>query len=190
MGLYGIRDLVFRSGRLVLNYDQLSVATGVPRVQMKVYASRLLKKGLATKVVDGVVAFTDDPFVIATQLVEPSYVSFLPSLYLRGLVTQVPNVVDCVTSRNSFKIGRLGLRYHRIVPPLFFGYERLERYGSYVFAALPEKAVLDLIYYGALPPLELQPLDRRVLHDVSAPYRSHGGTRSRRVLDWVRDYDN
>lgn len=187
MNIYEIRDRALRSGRLVFDYGQLSVLAGIPREQARVYAARLLRKGLAQKALDGRVAFTTDPFVVATQLVEPSYVSMASALYLRRAIAQVPAEVECVTPVKSMAIRFPRISYHRLVPPLFFGFERQERYGGYVFAATVEKAVLDSVYFwGGAPQVEA---DRAVLKSMARAYGERGGPRGRRVLKWAGSLD-
>ena len=185
MNVHEIRDRALSSGRSVFDYDQLSALAGVPRDQARVYASRLVEKKLADKVIDGVLSFSDDPFLVASQLVEPSYVSMTSALYLRGAISQVPAVVDCVTPLKSFALEGPRVSYHRIVPSLFFGFERTERYGGYVFTATIEKAAVDLVYFGGSPPRLGKDLDARALDSMKGPYGKHGGPRGRRVVRWV-----
>ncbi|MHA1632115.1 MAG: type IV toxin-antitoxin system AbiEi family antitoxin domain-containing protein [Candidatus Freyarchaeota archaeon] len=185
MKLYEVKDRVLAGGRLVLSVAQLSNLMAIPRSHAKVHASRLVERGFAWRVRRGVISFTDDPFVVASQLVEPSYASFTAALYLRGLVDQVPAVVECVTTRGSFEFERLGIRYRKVHPSLFFGYERVERQGSYAHVAKPAKAVLDMVYFGAYPESLRVELDGRELASMAEAYKRVGGFRARRVLRWV-----
>jgi len=123
--VYQLRDIALNTSRLVFNYNQLSRALGYERSLVKVYASRLVKRGLASKIADGIISFTDDRFIIATQLVEPSYISMTSALYLQELILQAPSYVECITTHGTKRI--LEIEYHKIHPKLFFGYERKER---------------------------------------------------------------
>lgn len=181
-----LRERALESGRAVFSYDQLATLAGIPRDHTRVYASRLVQRGLATKVVGGVVTFDEDPFLVATQFLEPSYVSLSSALYLRGIAWQIPSVVECVTTRNSMELRSPRVRYHRIVPRLFFGYERVSRFGSYVFVATAEKAVLDEAYYGMSPSTSGLELDYGRLRSMAEPYGKSGGQRGRRVANWVK----
>jgi len=187
--IYELRDRAISGGRLVLSLSQLSNVTGIPRGAAKVYASRLVKKGLAKRIMEGTISLTDDPFVIATQLVEPSYVSLTGALYLRDLVRQVPNLVEGVTTRNTRRFPSLGIEYHRVQPSLFFGYERLAKKGSYALVATPEKALLDMIYLGRAVPQILKEvaggLDKGVLKHYASRFGGVGGYRALRVRRWV-----
>jgi predicted transcriptional regulator of viral defense system len=185
MKLYELRDVAGSSGRLVFTVGQLANLASIPRSHAKVYAARLVGRGMAWRVRRGVISLTRDTFIIATQLVEPSYISFHSALYLRGLADQVPSVVECVTTRRTARFEGLGLVYRRVHPALFFGYERVERGGSYVFVATPEKAVLDMVYFG-LDPGSVPGLDHGRLARMAEAYRAVGGYRARRVLRWLR----
>jgi predicted transcriptional regulator of viral defense system len=130
-----------------------------------------------------VISFTDDPFIVATQLIEPSYISFNSALYLKGIIQQPPlSVVECVTTKNSFKLGKPRIEYHKIVPELYFGYERIERYGSYVWVAAPGKALLDKVYFGyngGAGGRSSSLLNKQKLMDFARPYSTQGGTGER-----------
>jgi len=146
MQLYQIRDLAIESNRAVYSIQQLSNLIGKSRAISTVYSSRLVEKKLATKVMKGTISFVDDPFVIATQLVEPSYLSLNSALLFHEIIQQVPKTIECVTSKNSFRYTHMGVVYHKIPKSLFFGYRRHSKANSYVFVAEPEKAIIDGIY--------------------------------------------
>lgn len=188
MNLYEIRDEVLRRKRRVFDLHQLSNLVLIPREQVRVYVGRLVKKGFAHRVLDGVVSFVEDPFIIGSQLVEPSYVSFTGALYLHGLVQQVPGVVECVTTVNSMRFDCIGIQYHKIHPRLFFGYERMERYGSYIFLAEPTKAVLDMVYFGLYPETLKFDLNEEELKSAAKSYGTVGGFRAKMVQRWVKDH--
>jgi len=148
LSLYQIRDLAIASGRSVFTTQQLANLIGKSRAIASVYMARLVAKGLAKHLLKGRIAFTDDDFVIATQLVEPSYISLDSALMLHGLAMQITRRVQCVTSKNSKVLDSLGIEYHKIPGSLFFGYEKQSRGNSYVFVATLEKALIDGLYLG------------------------------------------
>jgi len=188
--IYGLRDEILKEGRLVLPLAQLASISGVPRSSVKVYADRLVRKGFARRIIEGTIALTGDPFVVATQLVEPSYISFTSAFYLHELIKQVPSLIECVTTRNTRKFQDLEVIYHHVRPSLLFGYARMEKGGSYVFVAKPEKALLDMIYFGRLysqlSSEVLGHLDRRRLRSYATRFSDTRGFRARRIMDWVK----
>lgn len=149
MNLHEIRDKALQSGRGVFSVQQLANLIHAPKSVAKVYAARLVAKNLAQRLLRGKISFTTDERVIATQIVEPSYISLESALLIHGLIQQVPSNIECVTPQTSRKIVGAGITYHRIPPFLFFGYERVKSDYTYYFLATPEKALLDGIYLRA-----------------------------------------
>lgn len=151
LNLYKIRDMAIRSKRAVYSVAQLSNLIGKPKQIAKVYMSRLVKKGLAKRIIRGKITFIDDPYVIAAQLIEPSYISLTTALLFHGMIKQISRDVECVGPKNSRRYKKEGINYHKIPPVLFFGYEKYKKSGSYIFVADPEKAIIDGIYLNLLP---------------------------------------
>ena len=150
MELYRIKELAIKSKRAVYTAQQLAGLVGKSRAVATVYSSRLVVKGLAKRLLRGYITFVDDDYVIASQLMEPSYVSATSALHFHGLMQQVPARIECASTRNSRNYENLGIRYHRIPPSLFFGYERHAKGDSYILMADPEKALIDAIYLNLI----------------------------------------
>ncbi|MFA4874508.1 MAG: type IV toxin-antitoxin system AbiEi family antitoxin domain-containing protein [bacterium] len=90
-----------------------------------------------------------DVHYIANVLCAPSYVSLTYALGFYGMIPEAVVTVTSVTTRRpvlySTPIARF--EYRHIAPHLFWGYETQEPQGvTPVQIALPEKALLDLIY--------------------------------------------
>ncbi len=186
MNLYEIREKLLSSGRAVFDLSQLSNLLGIPRTHAKVYASRLIERGWAWRPMRGIIALTSDEFVIASQLIEPSYISMHAALYLLELVDQIPSQIECVTTKYSTVVS--GIRYRKARSSLFFGYKRMEKAGSYVFTALPEKALLDMVYFDYTPPKWIfSKINPSVLEDMSREYSRLRNYRARRVVKWVKE---
>lgn len=91
-----------------------------------------------------------DPLYIANVLCAPSYVSLEYALGHYGLIPEAVAVITSVTTRRpqllSTKLGRF--EYRHMVSHRFFGYETLNSSSLMpVQIALPEKALIDLIYF-------------------------------------------
>ncbi len=156
LSLYKIRDLAMDSGRAVFSAQELSNLIGKPKAIATVYAARLAKNGLAFRVLKGKISFTKDDFVVATQLVEPSYISLGSALRFHGLISQVQKNIECVSTKNSYNFKTLGIIYHKIPSALFFGYKKHKKGNSYVLVAEPEKALVDGIYLNHFSKKDLQ----------------------------------
>jgi predicted transcriptional regulator of viral defense system len=89
------------------------------------------------------------PFLVANRLVSGSYVSGHSALAHHGLIPEgVPLTTSVCSSRPVTLDTSLGrYQFRRIKPALMYGY-REEKLGGgqLAFVALPEKALLDLVY--------------------------------------------
>lgn len=175
MQLYQIRDLAIASNRAVYSTQQLSNLISKSKAISTVYLSRLVKKKLATRILKGTISFIDDSFVVATQLVEPSYISLNSALLFHEIIQQVPKAIECVTSKKSLRYDNLGITYHKIPRNLLFGYKRHNRSNSYVFVAEPEKAIIDGIYLNVYSKKDLEEFTPKL-------------SRSR-LLEFVKEFD-
>jgi hypothetical protein len=106
----------------------------------------------------------------------PSYISAEWALHLHGVILQAPTVCTVVTlstavgiSRNLFFQG-IAIEYSHISDRLFFGFEPRDGYNL----ALPEKSLLDCIYYRKTIPfedeLELESLDFFRLQEMAQSF--------------------
>jgi predicted transcriptional regulator of viral defense system len=89
------------------------------------------------------------PFLIANRLVEPSYVSLQSALAHYGLIPEyVPLVTSITTGRPQEVETPLGrFKYQHIKQDLFHSFHRHSVSAQQeVYLAVPEKALLDLIY--------------------------------------------
>lgn len=150
MNLYEIKEMAIKSKKAVYTIQQLANLISKPKSIAKVYASRLVKKGLAIRLVRGRISFSKDDYVIASQFVEPSYISTVSALSFHQLITQVPTHVECVNTKNSRKYEKLGIIYRKIPGSMFFGYKKYQKDNSYILVAEPEKAVIDAIYLNII----------------------------------------
>ncbi len=180
LSLYRIRDMALSSGHAVYTVQQLSNLISKSRAVSTVYSSRLVSNGLAIRVGKGRISFTEDDMVIATQLVEPSYISLNSALLFHGIIQQVPKSVECVTTKNTLDYRTVGIFYHKIPGALFFGYKRLQKSGSYVLMAEPEKAVVDGLYlniYSKKDLYEYLPrLNGNRIRQLMASFAGHWGS--------------
>lgn len=160
--LYEIKEKALKSGRAVYSVPQLANLIGKSHTIAKVYAYRCIKRGLARRLVRGKISFIEDDYIIASQLVEPSYISLQSALAFHGLLQQIPANIECVTTKNSLRYKTLGLVYHKLPPALFYGYEKHKKDRSYIFVASAEKAIIDSIYLNVLGKAAVKDLLKRI----------------------------
>jgi predicted transcriptional regulator of viral defense system len=88
-------------------------------------------------------------YVVANQLVQPSYVSLQAGLSYYGMIPEQVAVVTNVTTKRPQKLSNaLGhFWYRHLKTDFFFGFRYWQvTKTQYAFIATPEKALLDLIY--------------------------------------------
>ena len=103
-----------KSGRMVYNSMQFANLINKDQPVASVYMNRMVKKGLATPLLKGRISFSENDLVIASQLVEPSYISLHSALLFHNIIQQVPKNIQSVTTINSVTYGHLGLEYHKM----------------------------------------------------------------------------
>ena len=120
----------------------------------KSYASKLLERlaqhGHVVRLKRGLWLLAEgfDPLALVTHITAPfpSYVSLQSALYYHDMISQIPEVIYCVSlaRTRTYETPVATISVHHIPGSLFFGYE--ERSEQHVMMALPEKALLDFLY--------------------------------------------
>lgn len=114
----------------------------------KKFISGMVRKNKVNRIRKNLYTFHDDPFLVATYILKPSYISSVSSLSYHHLITQIPKEVFCFTPKPTRKyFFRELIRFHHT--KYFFGFE-MNKYLDHVIAiATPEKAAIDSI--GKVP---------------------------------------
>lgn len=135
------------------------------------------------------------PFEIANRLVPGSYVSLSSVLARAGLIPEyVPVTTSITTGRPVRYATPLGtFVYRHVKTAMFWGFETIGRDpGARTFAAVPEKALIDLLYLepeaanpAYLSELRIQNLDRLDLDVLETMAVRCGVTRVIRAVSLV-----
>jgi len=139
-------------GKRVVTTNDVTLALRVERSAATQTLKRLAAVGLLKKIRHGLWAVDPalDPLLLPEHLTAPlpSYVSFQSALYLRGMVSQVPEVTYVASLAQTRRVKTtLGVfSIHRLAPTFFGGYETMKDSG--VRLAAPEKALMDTLYLG------------------------------------------
>jgi len=136
----------------------------------KSYASKALKRltqhGHVVRLMRGLWSLPEsvDPLALVTHLTAPfpSYVSLQSALYYHNMISQIPELIYGVSlgRTRTYKTSIAAVSIHHIKASFFFGYD--EKGEQSVRMALPEKALLDILYlsqtksrlFAALPEIE------------------------------------
>lgn len=155
MSLVDILSELEKSSLAVFTISDLKKIFGLKERVAYVYVNRMLKKGFIHKIERGKFTTYEDPFLVCTQLVFPSYISFLSALYLHAKTTQTINEILVATTKRKkgMKIFDMDVRFIKLDPKFMFGFRRVEKGNSYIFLADLEKVIIDSLYLPRYCPL-------------------------------------
>ncbi|RLF60489.1 MAG: hypothetical protein DRN16_04720, partial [Thermoplasmata archaeon] len=98
-------NIIKDSGKGVFTISDISRLIEKDRKYSTLYVGRLCKRGVLSRVERGKYVLPDtDIAVVATNLVTPSYLSFLSGLYYYHLTAQIPSSLQVVTTRSKRRI--------------------------------------------------------------------------------------
>jgi len=136
----------------------------------KSHASKLLERlaryGHFARLKRGLWAMIEglEPLALVPHMTAPfpSYVSLQSALFYYGMISQIPEVVYCVSlaRTRTYITPAATISVHHIPASFFFGYK--EEGDKQIRIALPEKALIDVLYlspaksrlFAALPEIE------------------------------------
>ncbi len=159
-----------------------------------VFLTRALQNGFISRLTRGV--YVNSRLKAEPSLEEaacfvrtPSYVSAEWALHLHGVIIQAPSVCTIVTLSTAVGVTRIfswhgvSFEYSHISDKLYFGFEVRDGFNL----ALPEKALLDYIYYRNTLPfqdeLEMEELDNGRLMQMAQLFPSRVREAVRNLLD-------
>jgi len=145
------RDFVERletSRKVVFSFSDLAKILGKGEKYAKVYVNRLTKKGLLRLERDKYTTVGANPFLVASNLVFPSYVSFISAYSYHNLTTQLPRTLYVVAlrQRKGLVYDNTSIRFVRFNKDRFFGFRRETLENKFLFVAEVEKAIVDGLY--------------------------------------------
>lgn len=155
MRLYELANKLGKSRMAVFSIRDICRFGELRRDEAYVYLHRMLKKNMIHRIQKGKFTIYEDPFLISTQLVTPSYVSFLSALYLHGKFEQTISTIFVATpiKRPPIRVFGMDVKFVKLRPNLIFGFRKVRKGGSYISLAELEKAVVDILYlprYGRI----------------------------------------
>ncbi|OIO21029.1 hypothetical protein COV61_05120 [Candidatus Micrarchaeota archaeon CG11_big_fil_rev_8_21_14_0_20_47_5] len=112
-------------------------------------AYRLKKRGELQEIEKGKYTFESDPFVVASWIVWPSYISSWAALNYYKMTEQLPFTIHIISTRKRKKktvyFGNAAIEFIKIRQSAFLGYRRVGYQGRGIFVAEKEKAVVDAL---------------------------------------------
>ncbi len=95
-------------------------------------------------------------YCVATNIVYPSYISFLTAFAYYDLTTQIPKQIQIITLKSKKKIefDNYSIRFIKFKLNRFFGYKREKISSGFVFVSELEKAIVDALFLPRYCPID------------------------------------
>lgn len=118
---------------------------------------RLKKKGFLVEIERNKYALKENiSYLIFTELLYPSYISFLTALHYYNLTTLIPKKVQIVgiKSKKEISFDDYLIKFIKFKQARFFGYQREKTSNGFIFIAEIEKAIIDSLYLPKYCPID------------------------------------
>ncbi|MHB8372192.1 MAG: type IV toxin-antitoxin system AbiEi family antitoxin domain-containing protein [Thermoplasmataceae archaeon] len=148
MNIYEIAENLRMSGKVVFSNLDFQRYASISLESVPKYILRMKQKKIIYNVERGKFSISNDPFITASQIVYPSYISFLTGLYLNNLTDQTVNKIFIASSvrRNSLIYNNMEIVFVYVEPHMMFGYKKIKKENSYIMLGEPEKIIIDMLY--------------------------------------------
>lgn len=115
------------------------------RPYARTYLNRLKKRGLIFSIEKNKYTCYKDPFLIASRIIWPSYISGWSALSYYHLTEQIPHAFWIITTKKkkSLTFERAKIIFIKTQPKFFFGFDKINYQNFEVFLADPEKTLID-----------------------------------------------
>ncbi len=131
----------------IFHFNHLRAFTGMDPHTLRVALGRLTQRKILQRICRGYYANPFHPPTleeISAEIYKPSYISLESALSRHGVLSQIPQVLTCVTSRLPRKAETSfgTIRYQQVKKACLFGFVK----EGPCFLAEPEKALVDFLY--------------------------------------------
>jgi predicted transcriptional regulator of viral defense system len=137
----------------------------------KMHLHRLKNKGVVQQIQRNVYTVQEDPMIIASRIIWPSYISLWAAFRYHNLTEQIPQKISVITPRSkrrvNIKIMNITIIFEKIRPSWFFGFSKITIQDFDVFIAEPEKALIDAILLKKISTTQIYSLLRENVKNIS-----------------------
>lgn len=123
----------------------------------RLYLHRLKSKGVMLAVERNKYSLADThSYAIASNLVFPSYISFLTAMHYYGATTQIPGTIyiASTSSKKSLDFEGYSINFIKLKKERFFGYSRVKFQNKFIFMAEKEKMIIDSLLLPQYCPID------------------------------------
>lgn len=143
------------SRNAVFSFSDLVRILGKDKNYSKVFIHRLTKRGLLRLERNKYTLQGMNPFLIASNLIFPSYLSFISAYSYYNVTTQLPKIFYVVSlkQKKPVKYGINLIHFIKFDKSKFFGFKRELLENKFIFIAELEKAIIDSLYLPRYCPI-------------------------------------
>jgi len=141
------------------NVDTFANIIDKEKTYAKMHLNRLKNRGIVKQIQRNVYTVQEDPMIIASRIIWPSYISLWAALRYHNLTEQIPNKISIITPRSksckNIQIMNTTIVFEKIQPSYFFGFSKIKIQDFEVFIAEPEKALIDAVLLKKISTYEI-----------------------------------
>lgn len=138
----------------------------------KLHLHRLKNRHIIKQIQRNVYTIQDDPLIVASRIIWPSYISLWAALRYHNLTEQIPYTIAVVTPRLkrpvAIEVGHIDIIFEKIKPAYFFGFSKIHIQGFEVFMADPEKTLIDAVLLKKISTTEIYSILQEHIKNISA----------------------
>lgn len=137
----------------------------------KLVIYRLKKEKLILEIEKNKYTVNKDSFLIASNIIWPSYISCWSALRYYNLTEQLPTIIQIITTKKRKKteinFNNAKIVFIKTKSKNFFGYKK-ERYKNFdIFIAEKEKALIDSVLFKKISLLEIYDIIKNNINDIN-----------------------
>lgn len=133
----------------VFTVREIAGVLGKSRSYAYLVAYRLKKSGIIHEIEKGKYAVEEDPFIVASWIAWPSYITGWAALNYHKMTEQLPFAIQVATTqkrkRASLSYGNARIEFIKIKNEAFCGFRKEQYGGKEIFIAEKEKALADAL---------------------------------------------
>jgi len=153
------------------NIDTFANIIDNDKTYAKVFLNRLKNRGIITQIQRNVYTVQEDPLIIASRIIWPSYISLWAAFRHHNLTEQIPSKISVITarskSRKNIQMMNTTIIFEKIHPSWFFGFSKIKIQDFEVFMAEPEKALIDAVLLKKISTAEIYFILKENIKNIS-----------------------
>lgn len=155
---------------IVLNVNTLRRLINKNDKYTRLVLHRLKRKGIITQIERNSYTQKKDPFLIASQIIWPSYISLWSALNYHHLTEQLPKVISVISPRarkiRKINVFNAEISFIKTKQQNFFGFKKENYNGFGIFVAEKEKALIDAVLFRKISVSEIKDIMKNNINNL------------------------